>query len=248
MLNYGALDSIEEDMLGSIENIIGTNSDDIFRGDATYGNKDNEFWGRGGNDTFEGDLGRDTYHGGFGVDTVDYRLSAAINIDLRSGGTGGLADGDRYTGIENAIGSAFNDRIIGNDSDNRLLGGNGDDTIEGGIGNDTIISGGETDIEYLTGGAGRDTFVYNLRSDSNTTATRTGDYILDFNTTDDLIDLRLLGVRATDLMITNTVVGGVHYARVLEDLNHNGVAEGNELSINLIVDGAANVTLQDVLI
>ena len=72
---------------------------------------------------------------------------------------------------------------------------------------------------------------------------------MDFNVDEDLIDLRTIGVRADDLMITNTIApDGSHHARVLEDLNHNGVADGTELSINIIVDGTANVTPADVLV
>jgi Ca2+-binding RTX toxin-like protein len=194
-------------------------------------------------------MGHDTYHGDDGIDTVDYSYSrAAITIDLRSGGIGGTAEGDRYTGIERAIGTSFNDSITGTDDDNRLSGLAGDDSIFGGGGNDTLISGAETDIEYLTGGTGHDTFVYWNRADSNTTATRTGDYILDFNVDDDLVDLRVLHVDTANLSINNTVSGGIHYARILEDLNHNAQADANELSINLIVDGTANLTLQDILI
>jgi Ca2+-binding RTX toxin-like protein len=243
--------SLEIDSLQGIENIRGTRFDDIFRGTSTeyayYA--DNEFWGRGGNDTFQGDMGRDTYHGDEGTDTVDYKTSkAGVTIDLRSGGTGGTAEGDRYTSIERAQGSAFDDRITGSDDDNRLTGMAGNDDIDGGIGNDTIIANADTDIEHLTGGSGRDTFVYLNRSDSNTTATRTGDYIMDFNVNDDLIDLRALGVNAANLLITNSVSGGVHFARILEDLNGNGAADADELSINLIVETTANVTLEDVLI
>jgi Ca2+-binding RTX toxin-like protein len=253
---YGdsSLTRLESDSLLSIENIRGTNAGDIFFGSPT----DNEFWGRGGDDTFFGDFGRDTLHGDGGTDTVSYVDSLGVNIDLRSGGRGGFAEGDRYTDIENAVGSSFADVIVGTNANNNLFGGDGKDTLDGGLGddvldggtgNDRLISGGEIDIERLTGGEGFDTFVYLARSDSNTTATRTGDFILDFNANEDLIDLRTLGVRATDLMITNsTGADGTRLARVLEDLNHNGVADGTELSINIVVQGTAEVSLADVLI
>jgi Ca2+-binding RTX toxin-like protein len=62
------------------------------------------------------------------------------------------------TGIENVVGSGWNDTIRGNARDNVLDGGDGDDTLEGRGGNDTLI-----------GGAGNDTYVFagtNLGSDT----------------------------------------------------------------------------------
>jgi Ca2+-binding RTX toxin-like protein len=253
----GALRTGEHDSFDSIENIRGTNSSDTFRGGGN-----NTFWGRGGDDVFSLAQGS-TFHGGDGYDTVSVGSAqvpggAGITVDLVYGGSGGVAAGTHFSGIECINGSINDDGLFGDDLANDLYGNSGRDTLNGrggdddlfgGSDDDILIGGTETDIEHLTGGTGRDTFVYNSRSDSNTTATRTGDFIMDFNTADDLIDLRSLGVRAEDLMITNTIgTDGLHYARVLEDLNHNGVGEGTELSINLIVEGTANVTLADILI
>ena len=69
------------------------------------------------------------------------------------------ATGDTYIGIENVLGSAFNDKITGDAGDNRLNGGAGNDMLNGGAGNDMLIGGIGNDM--LTGGAGADVFQFN---------------------------------------------------------------------------------------
>jgi serralysin len=250
------------DQLISIENIIGSSFADTITGSSAA----NVIEGGGGNDVITGGAGADALKGGTGTDTANYGGSSAVNVNLGTlsivpngqggftvtqvggTGTGGDAEGDTLSGFENVTGSGFADTLTGNNGANRLDGGAGDDTINGGGGHDIIIGGADVDIESLSGGAGFDTFVYLNRSDSNTSAVRTGDFILDFNVDQDLIDLRALGVNAANLLITNNVVNGAHFARVLEDLNGNGQADDNELSINLVVESVADVTLQDILI
>ncbi len=68
------------------------------------------------------------------------------------------ATGDTYIGIENVLGSAFNDKITGDAGDNRLNGGAGNDILNGGGGNDMLIGGIGNDL--LTGGAGADVFQF----------------------------------------------------------------------------------------
>ncbi len=244
----------ERDSLDSIEIIRGTSHADDFSGGGTFD-------GRGGDDTFHMSAGS-TFHGGEGYDFVfldAYAIGGAgITVDLANGGSGGAAEGSRYSSIERVQTGGNDDFLLGDNFGNDLYAMEGRDTLNGrggddqlfaGSGDDTLIGGSEIDIERLTGGSGRDTFVYNARNESNTTATRTGDFILDFNANEDLIDLRTLGVSSTDLMITNfTGADGTRLARVLEDLNHNGVADGTELSINIVVQGTAEVSLADVLI
>ena len=58
-----------------------------------------------------------------------------MNVDLtREAQSGGHAEGDTLMGIENVIGSAFDDSIVGDDRNNVLEGGAGDDTLMGGTG------------------------------------------------------------------------------------------------------------------
>ncbi len=113
------------------------------------GDGDDKLYGQGGNDTLVGGAGADLLDGGTGNDTADYSAGdAAVNIDLRRTGaqSGGDAQGDILTGIENVIGSDHNDTIIGSNGTNYLYGMDGNDDVRGAYGNDT-----------LDGGAGNDT-------------------------------------------------------------------------------------------
>ena len=73
------------------------------------------------------------------LDTASYaRSSTAVTVNLSDGtATGGDAEGDTFTSIENLSGSAFDDTLIGDSSDNVLEGGDGADTLDGGAGLDT---------------------------------------------------------------------------------------------------------------
>jgi Ca2+-binding RTX toxin-like protein len=152
----------EGDQLVSIENLTGTNDDDVLEGD----NGANVLNGAGGNDILRGDAGNDiinggdgndiliggagadTLNGGFGfgdiggdgIDTASYADSAsAVSVNLVTGiGHGGDAEGDRLSLIDNLIGSQFNDTLIGDANANRLDGGAGADILDGGPGNDTV--------------------------------------------------------------------------------------------------------------
>jgi Ca2+-binding RTX toxin-like protein len=164
------------------DNLLGSTGGDHFRaeaGDDTvqgYAGDDILFGGSGndnlaggeGDDVLNGGLGYDTLNGGGGIDTADYS-DATFSIllflsDTSSQNTGG-AGYDRLSGIENIIGSAFNDTLIGNDLDNVLTGGPGNDLLNGGAGTDTAsyataTSGVVVDLHRIggqdTGGAGAD--------------------------------------------------------------------------------------------
>src|SRR5262249_57705343 len=77
--------------------------------------------------------------GGAGNDTASYDTSStAVTVNLATGtGSGGDAQGDTLTNIENLIGSTFNDTLIGDQNANVLIGGAGADTLIGGGGSDT---------------------------------------------------------------------------------------------------------------
>lgn len=113
--------------------------------------------GGSGHDHLVGGLGRDKLSGGAGVDEADYSLgaTAGVTVDLATGtGSGGAAQGDTLTGIEDVTGTAFVDILTGNGAANRLDGLAGTDTISGGDGAD-LLNGGDDD-DVLIGGAGAD--------------------------------------------------------------------------------------------
>ncbi|MGB0405583.1 MAG: hypothetical protein ACPGDB_05315, partial [Fusobacterium sp.] len=76
---------------------------------------------------------------------------------------------DYIEGIENIIGSKYNDTLKGDGKDNVILGGEGNDYIEGKDGNDSLNAGRGSDI--VNGGSGNDEFI---QSDYETSDTLIG--------------------------------------------------------------------------
>jgi Ca2+-binding RTX toxin-like protein len=130
------------------------------------------------NDFLVGGAGADQINGGDGIDTAAYiGSSAGVTVNLGAGtASGGDAQGDVLTGIENLYGSSLDDHLTGDTGNNTLWGAEGNDVLTGGAGAD-----------LLKGGAGNDTFVYTSIADS-TVAPAGKDLITDF-TTGDKIDL-----------------------------------------------------------
>jgi Ca2+-binding RTX toxin-like protein len=172
------------DSLNSIESLSGSVHNDMLTGNAAGnhldgGTGDDQISGGDGNDTLLGGQGADVLSGGKGVDTADYNGSlSAVTVSLSLGtGSGGDAQGDKLSSIENVTGSAFNDHITGDAGANLLSGGSGNDTLEGGAGNDHLIGGdsnffasdtliGGTGADVLTGGQGIDIFAFKSVQDS----------------------------------------------------------------------------------
>lgn len=129
----------------------GTNSFDTLNGFA--GN--DKLYGGSGNDTLNGGAGNDTLNGGAGIDYAYYNTSSlAVKVDLSitiTQATGG-AGIDTLVGIENLLGSNFNDTLLGNSGNNVLSGGAGNDHLEGRLGVDYLYGGAGND--YLDGGIG----------------------------------------------------------------------------------------------
>ncbi|WP_293778275.1 hypothetical protein, partial [uncultured Oxalicibacterium sp.] len=134
--------------------------------------------GGSGNDIFIASNEVNHLDGGGGRNRVSYENDTAdLTIDLLSGnGTGGMAQGDTYTNIQDATGGAGNDTFIGSADANRFDGGGGRNRVSyasdsadlvinlaagtgsnGNAAGDTYIS-----IQDATGGAGNDTFVASL--------------------------------------------------------------------------------------
>jgi Ca2+-binding RTX toxin-like protein len=207
----------EGDTLLSIENIYGTEYNDILVGsaeantllgyggdDMLFGNegKDNLQGGdgqdelRGGldNDTLRGGAGADILDGGEGRDSADYRdSSSAVAVDLSAGTvSGGTAEGDTLLSIENIYGTEYNDTFSGNAEANTLLGYGGDDVLFGNEGNDNLKGGNGDDL--LNGGLGKDTLSGGLGNDTFVfdrvlNAATNKDIIADFTADQDKISL-----------------------------------------------------------
>jgi len=129
----------------------------------------------GGNftDQIIGGAGADIIDGGGGIDRASYSLSSeGVNVNLLTNvNTGGDAEGDDLSNIEDIIGSFFGDDVlVGDTGSNELRGLSGDDTLIGGQGADS-----------LSGGTGSDIFQIEFLSEAN------GDTIQDFDTDDSIV-------------------------------------------------------------
>ncbi len=167
------------DTLVSIENIAGSQWNDVLTGDAAA----NVLFGDGGSDQLSGGAGGDRLVGGAGADGLDggtefdiadYQTSSgAVEIDLALNiARGGDAEGDTLTSIEGLIGSWRDDRLLGDAADNQL---------DGSVGNDVIAGRGGDDV--LTGGHGMDIFIFVHQDNAER------DIITDFEVGIDKIDL-----------------------------------------------------------
>jgi Ca2+-binding RTX toxin-like protein len=146
--------------------LIGGGGNDDLRGgdgpDDLHGGPGKDLMAGGaGGDDFSGGSGRDDIRGGPGTDgwnasffsitEQDEPPTEGASVDLRTGvvGDDGFGTTDAISGIEDASGTFFADRLIGDDGDNILFGSSGNDRIVGGAGADD-----------LDGGTGRDTVSY----------------------------------------------------------------------------------------
>jgi Ca2+-binding RTX toxin-like protein len=155
------------------EDMFGGNGDDRLYGDLL----DDRMNGEGGNDLLVGGHGTDrmsggdgddwmrggsngdTVNGDGGTDTVSFAdqtpMPSGIGIIFRlANGSAVTPDGkETVSGIENVLGTAFDDEIIGTGAANILDGNIGADKLTSGGGGDTLIGGPESDgTDVCSGG------------------------------------------------------------------------------------------------
>jgi Ca2+-binding RTX toxin-like protein len=155
------------------DKLYGLAGNDTLRGDEG----DDTLDGGTGNDTLHGGAGKDTLIGGAGVDTASYAesstgmniwldapLFSAADSPILTGAArqitanGGLVNEDTLTGIENVVGSIYDDVIKSNGALN---------TIEGGYGNDVLQSWVDGQNDVMNGGVGSDTIDYSAFAQSH---------------------------------------------------------------------------------
>ena len=155
------------DTLSGIEDLSGSNFDDVLKGDAN----DNSLSGNGGADTLIGGAGLDVLDGGSGTDVADYSaVTGSVVLDLAAGSASQDGDGssDTVLRIEDVIGSDQDDSLFGNAGANTLTGGEGDDVLRGAGGNDTLDGGdGSSDVADYSQAAGQVVVDLGLNSASN---------------------------------------------------------------------------------
>ncbi|WP_349360304.1 S8 family serine peptidase [Stappia sp.] len=143
MTGFAAGGHATGDSFDSIENLIGSDYDDLLNGDDTA-------------NILRGGAGGDFLNGRGGSDTADYTGSdAGVNVSLLTGfAAGGHAAGDSFSSIENLIGSTRDDLLNGDHDANILRGGAGGDFLNGRGGSDTADYTGSdagVNVSLLTG-------------------------------------------------------------------------------------------------
>jgi Ca2+-binding RTX toxin-like protein len=242
----------QDEQMVSIENLIGTNNDDIIIGSSagnvlSGGGGNDDIDGGSGQDTINGGIGNDTIRGGFSTDTIngdagndviklfEGEFGDDINggadtdtLDL-SGLTASTATVDLAAGTWNTseAGSPVHtitsiEVVIGGGANDSIRGTGGSQTLSGGGGNDTLEGGFDGDT--LNGDAGNDTLF------ANTAAAPTGSTVGDTmngGTGNDAItgangDDTITGGADADTMVGN---GGADTFRL-------ATGDGNDVSID----------------
>lgn len=143
-------------------------------------------------------------------------FESRLNLRL---GTGPFSNS---TGIEDVIGTNFNDKLKGNELANELQGRNGSDQLEGRAGNDRLVGGSGSDFYYFKGSQlGSDMIVeYSWQGSAD---------MLDFGSFSGSVSLNLANtapqtVNAGDLVIDLTSSWGIENVR---GSNYDDTITGN---------------------
>ena len=152
LLGFGGHDELyggkaDDTLIGGAGNdeLMGHDDNDTLSGSEGYdtldgGKGNDELDGGPDDDKLIGGAGADQLTGGSGNDWAVYRLSAAaVTIDLSVNlASGGEAQGDTLSGIENLYGSDHDDKLSGDNAANTLAGAGGTDILRGNGGADTF--------------------------------------------------------------------------------------------------------------
>jgi len=190
-----------------IDGRLGTNNATFFGGngnDIIYvGRAPKSVRGDAGDDIIYGDYGPHTLNGGSGIDTLDYsvlELDEGAGLNLSTGGFLGIAFQHNYVGIENVVGTNFDDTITGSSVANSLSGLDGADVLEGAAGNDMIDGGAGIDFAAFT--SNQADYTVNNNGDGTYTVTDT----VGSDGTDTLSNIEFLRFADADVDVSNISV------------------------------------------
>ena len=229
------------DTLAGIENVMGSDQDDMITGDPSA----NRLMGGDGKDTLNGAAGTDTLMGGDGVDT----LNGGDNADTLMGGAGG-------------------DTINGDGGADTIIGGLGDDTMTGGAADaDTFVfSPADGDgVDVITDFQATDKInlkAFGIEADdlAKLIKVRGDDIIIDLTSVGG--GTIVLGGSVNDVDDLDTATGDANTADVIDslsiatDLNGNGTfgetldetADGVDYNMDGDMEDAAVVELDGIFI
>ena len=106
------------------------------------GSGDDVLNGGDGDDYLIGGRGADALNGGTGHDIADFTDAVSgLTVNLATGLATGGAGSDTLSGVEEVLGSAYDDTITGDGAANILRGNGGVDTLNGGGGADQLFAG-----------------------------------------------------------------------------------------------------------
>ncbi len=204
-----------------------------------------------GNDAaniLNGAAGNDYLDGRLGIDSADYitaTSAVAVNLNVTTVQNTLGAGSDTLIGIENLLGSNFNDTLTGNAAANVLNGGIGNDNLNGGAGSDTLNGG--AGIDTMLGGTGNDTYYVDnagdVTTETSTLATEIDTVVSTVSRTllANLENLTLAGTAAingTGNLLNNTLVGNAA-ANILSGAAGNDVLIGG-IGADTMIGGTGN--------
>ncbi len=211
--------------------------------------------GGDGNDFLQGTIGNDTIAGGAGNDTASFATAfsntgTGVTVDLNQQGGAqntGAAGSDTLTGIENLVGSQYDDTLIGDANANIIEGGAGNDRLIGGAGDDTASYAGATagvvvsllsqGTAQATVGAGNDT----LSGFQNLLGSAYSDSL-----SGDLAENVISGGSGNDFLSTGGNLGGtvdlLDGGTGTDTASFSGYTEGVTVTLRGANDGIASVS------